>query len=110
MQHQLVKKENRVSAKVNIIRSSNCDINRNHTHTTQQKEMGESCDEGGPCPSHKIPQNTRIKVKYSEHNCIHLPINHITKRDSVSSLHYKFCVTVFPLLSVPLSNVDVSSL
>ena len=36
--------------------------------THNRKEMGESCDEGGPCPSHKIPQDTKIKLKYLEQN------------------------------------------
>ena len=32
------------------------------TYTLNKKEMGESCEEGGPCPSHKIPQNANARL------------------------------------------------
>jgi len=71
--------------------------------------MGEYCDEGGPCPSHKISQDMETKMKYSEQNFIHLSIYHITRkiqsRPSTTILVLQF---VHPLY--PPSNVDVSSL
>ena len=48
--------------------------------------MGESCDEGGPCPSHKIPQETRTRKKCSEQNFIHLSIGHVIEKKDSSSV------------------------
>ena len=63
-----------------------------HTHTLNKKEMGESCDEGGPCPSHKIPQDRDAKMKYSEQSFIHPPIYHIT-----IEIQSCFCTTILVL-------------
>ena len=35
--------------------------------------MGESCEEGGPSPSHKIPQENKDGIKCSKQFYIHLP-------------------------------------
>ena len=35
--------------------------------------MGESCEEGGPSPSHKIPQENEDGIKCSKQFYIHLP-------------------------------------
>jgi len=81
------------------------EIHINHRHTLNIKEMGESCEEGGPCPSHKIPQDTDAKLKCSEQCFIHLPKCQITIRIQACSA-YNSPVTT-PLF---FSNVDVSSL
>ena len=75
------------------------------TINTLHKLMGESCEEGGPFPSHKIPQRT-IKLKRSKGNFIHL---------SKEMIHYKWSLA--PVLSKTMfscsfklpSNDDVSS-
>jgi len=65
--------------------------------------MGESCDEGGPCPSHKIPQDTETKMKYSEQNFIHLSIYHITRKiQSRRSTTIPVLQLVHPLYLPPL--------
>jgi len=67
--------------------------------------MGESCEEGGPCPSHKIPQDTDAKLKCSEQCFIHLPKYQITIRIQACS------ALQFPVLQPSFaSNVDVSPL
>ena len=69
--------------------------------------MGEYCDEGGPCPSHKIPRETRTKMSCLEQNSIHSSIYHITEKIQSRSLSQKNLL----LQSVhPPSNVDVSLL
>jgi len=83
-------------------------MNKEHTETTHttlnRKEMGESCEEGGRCPSHKIPQDTDAKLKCSKQCFIHLPIYQITiKIQACSALQ-------FPCYNSHFSNVDVSSL
>ena len=66
--------------------------------------MDESCDEGGPCPPHKIPQDTETKMKCLEQNFIHLPIYHITRNIQPRPS------TTIPVLQLvhPPPNVDVS--
>ena len=55
------------------------------THLTHYRNvMGESCDEGGPYPPHKIPQETRTRKKCLEQYFIHPSICHVTERKDSS--------------------------
>jgi hypothetical protein len=51
-------------------------VSRRTYHTSTQstgKQMGESCEEGGPSPSHKIPRKEGNGFKCSEPVYIHMP-------------------------------------
>ena len=80
---------------------------RNHKEVNRlQEQSGESCDEGGPFPSHKIPQRKEFKLKRSKETFIHL---------SKEMIHYNGALllsaqkNVSPAVSNSPSNDDVSS-
>jgi len=68
--------------------------------------MGESCVEGGPYSSHKIPQEARTRKECSEQNFIHPSISHVIEKTYSSSI--PSTKPPFAVCSSP-SNVDVSS-
>ena len=72
--------------------------------------MGESCEEGGPSPSHKIPQEHEDWIKYSKQFYIHLPkdLNTIKFRlaDVLKISPYRLTIDT----DYSPSHVDVSSL
>ena len=69
--------------------------------------MGESCEEGGPSPSHKIPRKEGDGFKCSEPVYIYLPKRLSTMElrlaDVLQNLSYKLTIP-------PPFHVDVSSL
>ena len=69
--------------------------------------MGESCEEGGPSPSHKIPREDEDGFKCSEPVYIYLPKRLSTMElrlaDVLQNLSYR------PTIDIPF-HVDVSSL
>jgi len=73
--------------------------------------MGESCEEGGPCPSHKIPQVTDTKLKCSEQCFIHLPKCQITIRIQTCSViqfsHYNPLLQCRCLLFIEDTSITI---
>ena len=65
--------------------------------------MGESCDEGGPCPSHKIPQERELE-RNVQNNILFIHQYVMLQKDSNSFPS----ASLSRSLSLP-SNVDVSS-
>jgi len=64
--------------------------------------MGESCEEGGPCPSHKIPQNAKTRSNAQDISLF------ICQKYSVTiKVQLAFSPKNSRVMMIPFSNVDI---